>query len=331
MPQPVVREEVYRTYWAFAAERHRIFDARLSGSKAPWTGDRILGGYRFCNAFRAADRVTQHLILRAAYGNPDADADDLFLRIVLHRLFSRPSTWGLLEGELGSIDAASFHAENYAKVLDAAIARGERLYTGAFILCATPAFGHDRKHRNHVALLHSMLGDGVPDRITKARSLEAVYSELRRWPLIGPFMAYQLAVDLNYSPIVDFSEDDFVVPGPGALRGLAKVFVDLNGLSAGAAIDWLVSQQDLVEGRFGFAPPTLFGRRLHAIDCQNLLCEVDKYCREAFPSLASDRVRIKQRLAIDPQPLRLFFPPAWGINDNIPEGNRIRVGDPAPV
>jgi len=331
MVEPVVREDVYRTYWAFASERQRIFEARLAGRSAPWTDDAILGSFRFCNVFRAADRVSQHLIQHAAYGDSTADVDDIFLRVVLHRLFSRPTTWDLLQGELGSIDAATFDAEAYGAVLDHALERGQRIYTSAFILCATPAYGFDRKHRNHLALLQAMLTDGVPERIARAASLEAVYLELRAWPLIGPFMAYQLAIDLNYSPIIEFSEDDFVVPGPGAMRGIGKVFVDLGDLAPAEAILWLVQQQDLVGDRFDLSAPSLFGRALHAIDCQNLLCEVDKYCREAYPALTSNRSRIKQRFVAESALHELFFPPDWGINHRIPERNRRDVRDLAPL
>lgn len=331
MLEPLVREDVYRTYWSFASERQRIFEARLAGFPAPWTDDAILDSYRFCNVFRAADRVSQHLIQHAAYGESSADVDDIFLRVVLHRLFSRPTTWDLLQDQLGSIDAKTFDTDTYGEVLDHAMEHGQRIYTNAFILCATPAYGFDRKHRNHLALLRAMLEDGVPDKLARASSLQAVYRELRRWPLIGPFMAYQLAVDLNYSQMIAFSEDDFVVPGPGAERGLAKVFVDLGGLTPAEAITWLVEQQHLVEDRFGLAAPSLFGRPLHAIDCQNLLCEVDKYCREAFPALTSNRSRIKQRFVVDPEPYVLFFPPDWGINEGIPERNRSHVRDLAPL
>jgi hypothetical protein len=331
MAGPVVREDVYRTYWAFASERQRIFEARLAGVSGPWTDDPILGSYRFCNVFRAADRVSQHLIQHAAYGDCSADIDDVFLRVVLHRLFSRPTTWDLLQDQLGSIDAATFNAEAYGSILDHAWGKGQRIYTSAFILCPTPVFGFDRKHRNHLALLQAMLADGVPARVARAPSLESVYLELRNWPLIGPFMAYQLAVDLNYSPIIEFSEDEFVVPGPGAERGLAKVFLDLGNLEPAEAVLWLVEQQHLVGSRFDLVAPSLFGRALHAIDCQNLLCEVDKYCREAYPALTSNRSRIKQRFVAATAPHELFFPPDWGINDSIPERNRRDVRDLAPL
>jgi hypothetical protein len=53
----------------------------------------------------------------------------------------------------------------------------------------------------------------------------------------------------------------------------------------------------------------LWGRPLHAIDCQGLFCETDKYCRQAAPELASPRKRIKARFTPTPEPMRLFFPP----------------------
>jgi hypothetical protein len=329
--RPTVRPHIYEAYWHLAAERHRIFQRRLGHQPGPWTSDPILARHRFCNSFRAADRVTQHLIQHAGYGAEGLSEADIFLRVVLHRLFSKPSTWDLLNGRVGRIDVDGFSQSAYGEILDEAFERGEKLYTGAFILCANAAYGHPRKHRNHLALLDAMLTDSLAGRIAGAPSLKAVYEELRGWPLIGPFMAYQLAIDLNYTELLDFSEDDFTIPGPGALRGISKVFVDLGEMTPSGAIHWLVEQQATVEYELGIPAPDLFGRPLHAIDCQNLLCELDKYCREAFPELGSNRSRIKQRFRPDPSPMPLFFPPRWDINENVPEPLRANVNDPAPV
>jgi hypothetical protein len=38
-------------YWRFAAERQRIFERRLAGDPPPWTSDRILREFKFCNVF----------------------------------------------------------------------------------------------------------------------------------------------------------------------------------------------------------------------------------------------------------------------------------------
>ena len=307
---PTPRPGVFETYWQFAAERHRIFEARLEDPTGPWSSDEILAQYRFCNTFRASDRVTQDLI-RVAYDTPGAHADDLFVRVIIHRLFSKPSTWSLIDRAVGGLSAAAFDESRIGAALDEARAAGTKLYTGAFILCATKAYGYSRKHRNHLALVANMLKQGVPDRIQSASSLKVVFDELCRWPLLGPFMSYQIAIDLNYTTMLAFDENDFTVPGPGALRGIKKVFLDIGDLTPAEAIHWLVDQQHVVMEQFGIAPPRLFGRHLHAIDCQNLLCEVDKYCRVVFPELPSNRKRIKQRFVPQNDPLPLYYPPKW--------------------
>ncbi|MGH3907348.1 MAG: nucleotide kinase domain-containing protein, partial [Pseudonocardiaceae bacterium] len=41
----------------------------------------------------------------------------------------------------------------------------------------------------------------------------------------------EIAIDLNYSDLVNFSENEFTKAGPGALRGISKVFEDLGDYS----------------------------------------------------------------------------------------------------
>jgi hypothetical protein len=44
---------------------------------------------------------------------------------------------------------------------------------GAFILCANKAFGHDRKHRNHIELLRTMFRRcALPAAVARAASLD---------------------------------------------------------------------------------------------------------------------------------------------------------------
>ena len=142
-----------------------------------------------------------------------------------------------------------------------------------------------------------------------------VFEAIKGYPLMGDFMSYQLAIDINYSEVTDFSESSFVRPGPGALRGLKKVFISLGDLRPDEAIMWMVDHQGEEFERHGHDFPGLFGRPLQAIDCQGLFCEVDKYCREAVPWLASSRTRIKQKFVAAGLPINYFFPPKWAIND----------------
>jgi hypothetical protein len=311
------RDDVYCAYWTFAAERQRIFERRVvEGRPAPWTDDEILARYKFTNPWRASDRVSQFLIHDVIY-RTDHDPDDMLLRIVLFRLFSKIETWRALEHALGPMTRRSLRGALLERELDRLQVAGP-IYTSAFILCANKAFGFERKHQNHIALIRSMFRRrALPRAIAQARSLADVYEALRAYPLLGRFMAYQLAIDINYSELVDFSEDDFTVPGPGAERGIRKIFPGARGPDMPRIIAWMTEGQEEEAARLGIELPTLFGRRLHAIDCQNLFCELDKYARVAFPELTSERRRIKASFRPHKDPLRLFYPPKWGLNKRL--------------
>jgi hypothetical protein len=318
--QVLVREPVYNAYWSFAASRQDIFHRRALGQPWPWSADPILRKYRFCNVYRASDRISQYLIREAIHSKleHDLEPEDVFLRIVLFRLFSKESTWEALERASGGIARATLNIHALGKVLDGLKAR-EPIYTAAFILAAHDVYGYRTKHRNHLELVSRMFRPGkLGRRIARARTLQELFEALREWPLIGPFMAYQLAVDLNYSPHLDFSENSFTVAGPGAIRGIRKVFRDPRGQSPERLILGMVDRQEDEFGRLGLPWRDLFGRRLHAIDCQNLFCELDKYSRVAFPELASNRKRIKQTFTASPHRLSLFYPPKWDINGRLP-------------
>ena len=78
--------EVYDTYWRFAAERQAVFFRKMWKTPQPWTQDPILTQYKFTNAYRASDRVSQYLIRRVIYGG-DQDPEELLFRILLDEIF----------------------------------------------------------------------------------------------------------------------------------------------------------------------------------------------------------------------------------------------------
>src|SRR4051794_34180512 len=118
--KPSVRQDVYDAYWRFAAARQQIFLKRAAGQPGPWTDDPILRRYKFCTTFRASDRVSQYLIKRVVYAPEARDlaAEDVFLRIVLFRLFSKERTWEALEQATGGVRRATLDPERLAPLLD---------------------------------------------------------------------------------------------------------------------------------------------------------------------------------------------------------------------
>jgi 5-hmdU DNA kinase-like protein len=318
---------VFSSYWRFAAERQEMYFRRVLDPVGPWTTDPILAAFRFTNVYRASDRVSQYLIRQVQYhpGRPSTPPE-LFFRTMLFKLFNRIETWEALERRLGPLIWERIDLNAVSRALDEMMSRGQTLYSVAYIM-PSPSFGHLRKHANHLALLAQMMDDKLPDRVRQAPTARAVYEQLVRYPGIGPFLASQYTIDLNYSELLTHAEGDFVVAGPGAKDGIAKCFANTDGRSAEDVIYWVCEQQERAFDAADLDFQTLYGRRLQPIDCQNLFCEISKYARVAHPDVQglSGRKRIKQVYRRDPTPLPPpMFPPRWSLS--IAEDNAVIPG-----
>lgn len=319
---PLEPTKVYDTYWEFAVARQEIFFRRISGQLL-LTTDPILSEYKFTNAFRAADRVSQYLIKNVIYAGC-ASRDEVFFRIILFKIFNRISTWELLLSKLGCVQFSDYSFTTYDRILTEAIEGRQRIYSAAYIM---PSGGRnsefDKKHRMHLKLIEQMMEDGLPRKIAECNSMSEGFSMLRAYPTLGDFLAYQYITDINYSELTDFSEMEFVVPGPGARNGIAKCFSNFGGLNDTEIIQIVTKRQDEEFKMRGLNFQNLFGRKLQLIDCQNLFCEVDKYARVKHPEFSgtTGRKRIKQKFHMNQEPIEYWFPPKWKINNEIKKGS----------
>lgn len=300
------REKILDLYWRTAAERQEIFFRKIKGEEE-LTKDPVFREYKFCNVYRAADRVSQFLIKSVIY-DKEREPEETLFRIMFFRLFNKIETWEKMNG----VELDQFSFEKYNKKLTE-IKKRESIYGNAFILCANKFFGFEEKHKNHLVLLEKVFIKEKVD-FTKAKSLRELFLMLKNLPLIGNFMAYQIAIDFNYSPVFNFSENDFTIPGPGAIRGINKCFEDVDKKDYEKIIFWMVENQDQEFKRLGINFKSLWGRKMTAIDCQNWFCETDKYCRAAVPELKSNRTKIKNKYKQSTKRIEYFFPPKWQIN-----------------
>jgi len=310
---------VFDTYWKFATERQEIFFNRFYGRPRPWTDDPILDRYKFTNAYRASDRVSQYLIRQVIYRGSQAPRE-LFFRIILFKLFNLVETWERLEAAFGELTAKEFDPVKYDAVLTEAIDAGATLYSGAYIMPSGDArWRQDRKHRMHLRLLEYMLSLRLAERTASARSMKEVFELLKSVPTIGDFLAYQFATDLNYSPLTNFDECEFVVPGPGAKSGIRKCFSTLGGLTESDLIRFVKDRQEDEFELRSLRFRDLWGRPLQLVDCQNLFCEVDKYSRVYYPEIqgATGRTRIKQQFRASAAPINYWYPPKWSLNERV--------------
>jgi hypothetical protein len=310
------KSEVFDTYWRFAAKRQEIFFTKIGGKEYPWSNDETLIKHKFTNAYRASDRVSQFLIRNVIYKGTD-NFNEVFFRTVLFKTFNKIDTWVLLNNELGELSIKNFSFKKISTILMDAIGAGETIYSGAYIMTSGKSiFGYDRKFQNHLSLIERMIKEKLPEKILCAKSLEEIFITLKSYPTIGSFLAYQYAIDLNYSASLNFSEMDFVMPGPGARDGIRKCFVDYGDYSEVDIIKYVTEIQENEFERLGIQFKNLWGRRLQLIDCQNLFCEVDKYARVIHPAISglSNRKRIKQLYVPNKERFEYWYPPKWNIN-----------------
>lgn len=305
---------VFDTYWRFAAARQDMYLRRLAGEPGPWTDDPVLREHRFTNAYRAADRVSQFLIREVIYGDAAAaDEEDVIFQILLFKTFNKIETWRSLERSIGRLSWRHYDFDTFLGALDDAAQRGP-IYSPAYVI-PPPQLGEPTKRANHLRLIELIMRDNLATLASGARNLAPIYERLSAYPSIGPFLAFQFTIDLNYSGVMDAGEDEFVVAGPGARDGIRKCFGrSASGIEA-EVIRYMASTQEEHFERLGLEFGGLFGRRLQLIDCQNLFCEVDKYARVAHPEVQglSGRTRIKQKFNAQPGPVTAFFPPRWGL------------------
>lgn len=276
--------------WANARERIRI--QKDAGAEQPdWTNDPIFQTYRFCNVYREQDRVTKwvHENIR----NPYQHDPNLWFLLLITRLINWPPTIQEL------IDGHAFYIPQYspdhydggliASILDTRKARGDKVYTGAYMVRAESATSqpwYNWTKQEYVAKIvfksawdhwetHSTNGCDVIGGTMQAftEGLSALTYG------VGPFVAYQVAVDLSWCPgwLTNAADlNTWAAVGPGSRRGLNRLADDpvkasLSQEQAVEEMNWVhsVQEQYLAD----------WMKPIRLSDIQNCLCETDKYIR----------------------------------------------------
>ena len=314
----VPNDDVLRFYFYFMQERMNMFWRKMNGTGSMnWTDDPILCTYKFTNVYRATDRVSQYLIRHVIYDNSGVfSAEDVLLRILVFKIFNKIETWEYLERILPEpITIRSFDAHKISLLLS----RRQRqvpIFNNAYMMAGSHRLYNDlpSKHEKWLTMIQKEFIDTcLFKQIQEVDRLEAVYNLLRRCSFLGEFLAYQYAIDFNYSPYLNFSEDSFVKAGIGAIRGIKKCFQSY-GHTYEDAIIYVHEHIEQLRERYGYTNfRPLPGHEPTLIDLQNCFCETDKYLRAKIPDLKIGNIRIKQKYRESDKPIQFYFPAKWGV------------------
>lgn len=299
-----------KTFFEYAKERQAILLRRKDGQAKPWTDDRVLLNYRFCNVYREDDTTTVwfRVNVRDKYKDPAA----LLLATVVFRWFNRIKTGEAIFCQLG--DYADPPRGRITSAFDHFMETGDTsgmkmsilrhcgsgpYITGSYII-KTPDgltkldgvlkclewFWH-QQHKGKKGLFSNLmpfdwrwLGNTLSVDPGHT-SLEDVWYWLCDFPYLGDFMAYEIVTDLRHTPLLNKAPDIYTWanPGPGAMRGLNRIHGrDLNFKQNKYL--FIVEMRDLLwKAEESKVWPHVKGSPVEMRDIEHTLCEYDKYIR----------------------------------------------------
>lgn len=321
MKEPILHTDIFQYYFQFIQERMNIFWNRYEGKDQPWTKDKTFQDFKFTNVYRCLDRVSQYLIKEVIYVDQGKGLkeEDHLIRIILFKIFNKIDTWEAIEKAVGGrLTLQTFDKEKINRALKDKISQGT-IFSNAYMMTGALYGGKNNdtfnsKHERYIHMLDKeFIKGGVMSSLLKCKTMEEMYKKLLGLTYVAEFLAYQYSIDLNYSPVFNFSEDSFVKAGVGAVRGIAKV-CDLNGMTEEDFIKWTAHHYYGLIDMYDVNPRLLPGREMKLIDFQNCFCETDKLLREKNPAAGGNEMpsRIKNRFTPDHSKISLYFPPKWG-------------------
>lgn len=271
---------LHRSFIAFIHEREQIRRKKEAGQPAPWTRDKILQTYRFCNIRRRDDRVSRWVIDRII--TPQKRNPNLWLQLALARYINWPDTINaLMEARLWPVSKEPRFAD-IGDFLDTRARAGIKTWTGAYMIRAESnesAGWYDWGKGRYVSVV--VVG-GVWERRAQIvphlkTSVQAAHEALMEhgygW---GSFMAGQVVADLTYCEQYLYAAPDlysYAPLGPGSRRGLNRLLK--RGLTQ------TISQDDACALMRSLCIDihNMLAYDLNLHDVQNCLCEFDKYQR----------------------------------------------------
>ena len=164
-----------------------------------------------------------------------------------------------------------FDSEGISIVLNNWQAKGNKVYTGAYMISAPREKGANKNDY----IIGKVIGElwRNKDSFPHNSSMQATHSWLTQFNGWGPFMAYQAVVDMRFTSILGSAPDieTWAAAGPGTIRGLNRVY--------GRALDYRLSQEQALTEMIDIYKANSTGITIDFSDVPNICCETDKYMR----------------------------------------------------
>lgn len=256
------------------SEREAIREKKEAGRPKPWTDDPWLRDYRWCNVCRMDDKVSRWL--RAHWYTPRATLRVRVVAAVLARMFNWPETLFHISGGTALHEWHYQRDEVIRDRLEAYRARGNKVFTGAYIINGAQGGSKIAQVMRTVDLAWR-----AGDRLLDTNSMEVTWENFMRLPGVGSFIAGQIVADLRFTVKGKWEDRMVWAPiGPGSRRGMRRMLgLPAVGALTQAKFEYLLPPLWRAVMRQRTAAAVFEARSCEAMDLQNCLCEFDKYVR----------------------------------------------------
>lgn len=273
-----------RIFWRFVNERHSIWHRRFVEKQPyPWTKNPILLRNKFTNIYRELDTGTRYMMETIL--ERDAERADKVFNVMMYRLMCSIPTYD----SMGFQFLEKFDEEQFRRMLESRYITGSPVFGNAYLISPYSSMGSDLKYENVARLFGLVHRDFAAffRRLDTAPTFQAAYKVINSVYGFGPFLAYQVLVDLTYpipksygkSAILPFSQNEWAKLGPGAMRGFGRVSDAYDQL---AGLRWLWRHQHEQFSELNIQFPywrdeTGRETEISLANLQNCFCEFHKY------------------------------------------------------
>lgn len=187
-----LNEDVFRTFFHYAHDRHDVFLKRKEGKpQEEWTDDLVLRSTKFANVYRVLDRLTQYVLTKVVQDGPQ-DLEEVCFRVFLFRSFARISTYEVIRSALGGPPTLkTFSPAAYENILMPHIGAGNPVYGSSYFIPAPREFKTQYPFQSTLRLIQLMLRTGLPNKLAELHHMRDAHSLLATFPSLGPFLAMQ--------------------------------------------------------------------------------------------------------------------------------------------
>ena len=316
-------ENVYN-FKRFVLDRYRIHKKKdVRKIPAPWTKNPVLQEFKFTNVRREHDRQTRYLIENIV-DNENLTLEDKIVNCFMFRCWNN---WDTLKDFGFPYSAQELYKSSLKEKVRLTYKKlakkdpGRLWWSNAYNQGGTKAAwkfpdgdGYERAYKESeakkypdweedIALRPFHVGvwlgrNHIVKKLLAAKGQQECFEVIKSIKGFADFLAYQVFVDLTYIPEFPFSENEFVVAGPGCKRGLDLIFEDKGGMTYEECIFWLrdaINSDPSIfnapnlskfnEGLPIYIPDKLFSdlpkydRRMNVMSIENCMCELSKYVK----------------------------------------------------